>query len=153
MIAHAQDNPAATFALMGIRLHMTPEQAMQVLKAESDNVTNHAASCQPGPAERCRRMLALLPDGSIEVLFRDSPMGFRAVRVVLAVAARGERDRDMIVSAAIEHYGPPTLGEPAWCTVDETRGQCREDAPTMVFRPLAGAAGEFILREASNGDP
>lgn len=153
LVAQAQDNPAAAFALMGVKLHMTPEQATQVLKVQSDNVTDHAVSCQPGPAERCRRILAQLPDGAIEVLFRGPPGQFQAVRVVLTVRARGEGDRNAIVSAAIEHYGPPTLQEPAWCTPDASGRACENDAPAMVFRPLAGAAGEFILREASNGDP
>ena len=152
-IASAQDSPVADFALMGVRLNMTPEEATQVLKAESGNVTEHTAYCQRGPAELCRRILARLPDGSIEVLFRGSPGQFRAVRAALTVKARGESDRDAIVSAAIEHYGPPTLQEPAWCTPDASGRGCQDDAPAMVFRPLAGAAGEFILRGASTGDP
>ena len=153
IVAFSQDDVVADFALMGLRLNMTPEQATQVLRGESDNVRDQAASCGIAPTEGCRKILALLPDGSIEVLFRPSPGGFRSVRIALTVKARGESDRDAIISAAIQYYGPPTLEEPAWCTLDSLGGACRDDAPAMVFRPLAGAAGEFILREASNGDP
>lgn len=153
IFASAQDDPAADFALMGVKLNMTPEQATQVLRAESSNVTDRAASCRVVRVGHCREIRALLPDGSIEVLFRGSPDGFHSVRVALTVTGRGERDRDMILNAAIDHYGRPTLSEPTWCTPDASGGECRADAPTMVFRPLAGAAGEFILREASTGDP
>ena len=153
LVASAQDNSIEGFALMGVKLDMTPEQATQVLKAESNDVTDRTASCRLAPTQQCRKILAMLPDGSIDVLFQHSQRGFRSVRVALTVKGRGESDRDTIVSAAIDHYGPPTLTDPAWCSLNALRRGCRDDAPAMVFRPLAGAAGEFILRDASTGDP
>ena len=75
IVALSQDAAVADFALMGVRLNMTPEQATQVLRGESDNVRDQAASCGIAPTEGCRKILALLPDGSIEVLFRPSPGG------------------------------------------------------------------------------
>ena len=149
----AQENSAAEFALMGVRLSMSPVQAAQVLKAESHGIEEHAAPCPRPPSQGCRSVRATLPDGSMDILFQGSPEGPVAVRIALTVKGRGERDRDMIVAAAIEHYGPPTLDDPAWCVLDKHEQRCSDDAPSMVFTPLAGAAGQFILTAPADGDP
>ena len=148
-----QDNAAADFALMGVRLSMSPAQTAQVLKTESHGIEEHATPCPLPPAQECRSLRATLPDGSMEILFQNSPEGPVAVRIALTVKGRGERDREMVLAAAIEHYGPPTLNDPAWCVLDARGQRCSDDAPSMVFTPLAGAAGQFILTAPPDGDP
>lgn len=149
----APDNSAAEFALMGVRLSMSPAQTAQVLKVESQAIEELAVPCPQPPSQGCRSIRATLPDGSMDILFQNSPGGPVAVRIALTVKGRGERDRDRVLAAAIEHYGPPTLDEPAWCALDTHEQRCRDDAPSMVFSPLAGAAGQFILAAPSDGDP
>ncbi len=153
MAASAQKAAAADFALMGVSLSMSPAQATEVLKAESEAIEERAAPCPLPPAQGCRAIRATLPDGSMDILFQSSPDGLVAVRVALTVKGRGESDRDMVVAAAIDHYGPPTLNDPAWCVLDKQERRCRGDTPAMVFSPLAGAAGQFILSAPAEGDP
>jgi len=153
MAASAPDSSATDLAVMGVRLGISPAEARQVLKAESQAIEEHAVPCPLPPAQGCRLIRAALPDGSMDILFQSSATGPLAVRITFTVKGRGERDRAMVLAAAIDHYGPPTLNGSAWCVPDQRERQCSDDAPSMVFNPLAGAAGQFILAAPAHGEP
>jgi hypothetical protein len=132
----------ASLTLMGVRLSMTPETVQAVLAPQSERVAWRSAPCPQAAQQRCVAGLrAVLPDGTIEVVFRAGQVW----QVRLWVRARGEEDRDLVRDAAVAHYGTPDLDQPAWCRPDGAGGHCRADAPSLVFEPAVGAAGELVL--------
>ncbi len=128
--------------LMGVRLSMTPETVQAVLAPQSERVAWRIAPC-PQPAQRrcVAGLRAVLPDGTIDVVFRAGQVW----QVRLLVRARGEEDRDLVRNAAVAHYGAPDLDQPAWCRLDGSETHCRADAPSLVFEPAVGAAGALVL--------
>ena len=85
----------------------------------------------------------------MNVEFRQTNQGVRVWRVLFTVRGRGTQDRDLVLKAAVEHYGKPALDQPAWCPLDEQGRACRTDEPVLVFEPADGAAGRFILSAPS----
>jgi hypothetical protein len=71
--------------------------------------------------------------------------GETGVAGTLWVRGRGEEDRELVRDAAVAHYGAPDLDQPAWCRLDGAGEHCRADAPSLVFQPVVGAAGELVL--------
>ena len=127
---------------MGVELRMTPEAVRAVLAPQSDRIEWRTRTCSEDVERTCSAGLrAVLPDGMMEVVFRAG----RVWQVRLRVRGRGEEDRDLVLHAAVAHYGMPDLAQPAWCRPDWTGEHCRADAPSLVFKPAAGAAGEFVL--------
>jgi hypothetical protein len=136
-----------SLTLMGVRLGMTPETVQAVLAPQSEQVDWRSASCPQAAQRGCVAGLrAVLPDGTIDVVFRAG----RAWQVRLLVRARGEEDRDLVRNAAVAHYGAPDLDQPAWCRPDGSERHCRADAPSLVFEPAVGAAGELVLTGPTN---
>lgn len=131
-----------SLALMGVELSMTPETVQAVLALQSRRIAWRSGPCSEDVRRSCAAGLrAVLPDGMMDVVFRAG----RVWQVRLRVRGRGEEDRDLVLGAAVGHYGVPDLGQPAWCRPDEAREHCRADAAPLVFEPAAGAAGEFVL--------
>ncbi len=134
--------------VMGVRLGLTPEAVQTVLGRQSHRIEQRKGPCVSDVEQSCvLSMTADLPDGRIEVTFRDEwgTHEERVWRIRLTIRARGEQDRDLVREAVVEHYGPPAQEQPAWCQLDDTGRACRADAPSLVFEPLAGAAGQLVL--------
>ena len=131
-----------SLTLMGLRLSMTPEAVQAVLAPQSERISWRSGPCPEAAQWHCLAGLrAVLPDGTINVVFRAG----RVWQVRLGVRGRGEEDRDLVRAAAVAHYGAPDLDQPAWCRPDGAGGHCRADAPSLVFKPAVGAAGELVL--------
>ena len=128
---------------------MSPDAVMTRLSSQSESVVRASAPCPSDKRLNCvTEISAGLPDGSIEVAFRDTasnPGAVRVWRVQLLIKGRGVEDRDLVRESAVVHYGMPNLDDPAWCWPDDTGKECRPDEPSLVFKPLDGAAGLFVL--------
>lgn len=144
--AHAEP---ARFAIMGVRLYMTAEDVLTSLYAQGvkpDAVRETVHPCALHAAVACTtRIVAPLPDGTLDVAFTDSPPGFNEGReAAIAVSYhlnRGLPDLGTVRLSAEERFGALDSGaEGTWCA-RPAGGPCPADQPRMtVTKDASGTA-------------
>lgn len=139
-------NPS-DFTIMGIGLRQTPEEVINLLSTQSRHVTSDVESCNEPPASRCvRRIAAKVPDGTLEILFRQSrdphPLSWQ-VRLIV----NGPVIRDIVLDAATDHFGPPNMNQPAWCVSLRDQNACDPAHASLSFEPGSGDAVVVVLAD------
>ena len=137
---------AAPIALMGLRLGMTPADALAVLAPQATRIVRRTRTCGTAAAGCLATMRARTPDGWVEVGFspRDPrrPGAREAVwRIRLTIAGAGATDPRRVRAAAVAHFGPPSEPSPLlWCPGGTP---CPPRGPRL--RLIRGAHGASIL--------
>lgn len=156
--AASADEPSR-FEIMGVRLYTSAQDVLTLLYAEGvkpEAIAETVHPCALHAAEACTtRIVAPLPDGTLDVRFTDAPPSFNEGReAAIDVSYALDRDRpspNSVRHSAEDHFG--TLAdaeEGTWCIPSGTPG-CAADAPLM--RVARQADGSVVLSLSDLGLP
>lgn len=149
----AGPNPAraaqagAPVAVMGLRLGMTPADALAALRPQARRIDRTTGRC--GAARCVAALRARVPDGWLEIRFApagtSSPTAREAAwRIRLTIRGAGAADPRQVRAATEAQFGPPA--QPSgllWCPGAAPGSRCPPQGPRL--RLTRGTHGARIL--------